>query len=263
MYRTAKNQSIIAGNGTFFSDSPDEATPQDNIKHTLLDYRQDKPRQDATKGPIPSVSRRPPSSEAPNADIAPWMDDAVPSFSTHGFNMSSNFYNDGPPKLQLSPSFRPDTGDSDSPDPMFQDERRPSLATSATTESSQTSISKASTNRGTPYKKVAGLFSEDGRKSSKSSETSLPNTLQREQTASSSRHGSIHTSHHSRDDGRPPTSPSGSRPRTPLPSSEVTPWLFQDFKVSSSTFISMFKRVTYLSTSSRLSLVIARPPIGL
>lgn len=200
LHRSAKIHPVVAGNGTFFSDSPDETSPPDAGRHTLLNYRPDKPGQDAAKGPIPSVSRRPPSSEALNADIAPWMDDAASSFSTHGFNMSSNFFNDGPPKLHLSPSFRPDTGDSDSPDPMFQDERRPSLATSATTESSQTSMSKAST---------------------------LP--------VSSSRHGSIHASHHSRDNGRPPTSPTGSRPRTPLPSSDVTPWLFQDFKVSSNT----------------------------
>lgn len=206
------------------------------------------------------VSRRPPSSENPNADIAPWMDDAAPSFSNHGLNMSSNFCNDGPPKLQLSPSFRPDTGDSDSPEPLIQDERRPSLATSATTESSQTSMSRASTSRGTPYKKVAGLFSDGGRKSSKSSETSLPNTLQQEQTASSSRHGSIHASHHSRDDGRPPISPSGSRPRTPLPSSDVTPWLFQNFKVSLNTYASVFQRIAYMLPSLEISLIDAGHP---
>jgi len=252
----------VAGNGTFFSDSPDETSPPDAVRRTLLDYRPDKPAQDAAKGPIPSVSKRPPSSENPSADIAPWMDDAVPSFPNHGFNMSSNFFNDGPPKLQLSPSFRPDTGDSDSQDPMFQDERRPSLATSATTESSQTSMSKASTSRGTPYKKVAGLFSDEGRKSSKSSETSLPNTLQREQTASSSRHGSIHASHHSRDDGRPPTSPVGSRPRTPLPSSDVTPWLFQNFKVSSDTCDSVSQQIACLLPSLEISLTDAGRPIG-
>lgn len=261
LYRSAKNHSIVAGNGTFFSDSPDESPPPDAVRRTILDYRPDKPGQDAAKGPIPSVSERPPSSEAPNADIAPWMDDAVPSFSTNGFKMSSNFFNDGPPKLQLSPSFRPGTGDSDSPDPMFQDERRPSLATSAATESSKTSMSKASTSRGTPYKKVAGLFSDEGRKSSKSSETSLPNTLQREQTASSSRHGSIHASHHSQEDGRPPTSPSGSRPRSPLPSSDVTPWVFQDFKVSFHNCAPMFHQ-TRLLPSPKFSPTNAGCPIG-
>ncbi|KAL6714616.1 hypothetical protein ACLMJK_008041 [Lecanora helva] len=223
----AKNSSIVAGNGTFFSDSPDEASPADAARGTFPDYRSDRSWQDTNKGSIPSVSRRPPSREAPNADIAPWMDENLPSLSTHGFT-SNNLFNDAPPNLQLSPAFRPDTGGSDSPDPNFRnDERRPSIATSITTESSQTSVSKPSTSRGTPYKKVAGFFSDDGRQSSRSSDVSIPNMLQREQTASSSRHGSIHTS---RDEGRPPTSPINSRPRTPLPSSEVTPWLFQDFK---------------------------------
>ena len=222
----------MAGNGTFFSDSPDETSPADAARGTLLDYKSDRSWQDTGKGPIPSVSKRPPSTEPPNADIAPWMADSLPSLSSHGFT-SGNFFNDGPPDLQLSPAFRPDTRGSDSPDPIYRhDERRPSIATSVTTESSQTSVSKASTSRGTPYKKMAGFFNDDERQSSRSSDTSIPNMLQREQTASSSRHGSIHTS---RDEGRPPTSPNGSRPRTPLPSSDVTPWLFQDFKVSCDT----------------------------
>ena len=240
LYRSAKTHSIASGNRTFFSDSPDGTSPPDTVRRTLLDYRPDRPVQDAAKGPIPLVSRRPPSSDNPNADIAPWMEDTISSLSNHDFIISSNFVNDGPPKLQLSPSLQADTGDSASPDSIIQDERRPSLATSATTESSQTSMSKASTSRATPYRKVVGLFSDEGRKSSKSSETSLPNALHREQTASSSRHGSIHTSHHSRDDGRPSTSPTGSRPRTPLPSSDVTPWLFQNFKVSSIVCTSVF-----------------------
>lgn len=236
LHRSAKNQSIVAGNGSFFSDSPDETTPPDALRRVLHDPDPEEPPQVVAKGTIPSVSRRPPSSEDPDPSIAPWMDDAVPSYSTNGFNMSSNFFNDGPPKLQLSPSFSPHTGDSGSPDTMCQEERRPSLATSVTTQSSQTSTSKASTSRGTPYKKVANFFSDEGRKSSKSSEVSLPNSFQREPTASSSRHGSIHASHHSRDDGRPPISPTGSRPRTPPPS-DVTPWLFQDFKVSNETVL--------------------------
>ena len=204
-------------------------SPADAIKGTYLDYQGDKERPEAAKGPIPSVSKHLPSTEAPNADIAPWMDDGLPALSTHGLT-SSNFFNDGLSKVQPSPSFRPDSGrtaDSDSPDPMFlSNDRRPSLA-SATTVDSQNSLSKTSTSRGTPYKKVAGFFSDDGRHSARSSDTSIPSTLQREQTASS-RHGSRHAS---RDEGRP-VSPSSSRPRTPLPSSDVVPWLFQDFKVS-------------------------------
>ena len=226
--RTAKNNSIVAGNGTFFSDSPDETSPGDTSRGTFPDYRSERPRQEVGKKTIPSVSRRPPSTEPSTADIAPWMDDSLPSFSGQGFG-STSFFNDALPNLQLSPSFRPDTRGSDSPDPISRnEERRPSIATSITTESSQTSVSKASINRSTPYKKVTGFFNDDGRQSSRNSDVSIPNTLQREQTGGS-RHGSIHTS---RDEGRPPTSPNNSRPRTPLPSSEVTPWLFQDFKVS-------------------------------
>ncbi|KAL2057206.1 hypothetical protein ABVK25_002259 [Lepraria finkii] len=225
----AHNLAIHAGNGTFFSDSPDEATPVDAIKDPRFEPGQNKQRSDGARGPIPSTSKRPPPIEQPNADIAPWMDDG-PELSTHGLTSLTNFNTDAP-KLQPLSSIRPDTGESEPRDVVWDnEERRPSLA-SATTESSQTSvsnsISKASTNRGTPYKKVAGFFSDDGRQSSRSSDTSIPATLQREQT-SGSKHGSLH--HGSRDDRLPPTSPTGSRPLTPLPSSDVTPWLFQDFK---------------------------------
>ena len=156
------------------------------------------------------------------------MDESLPAISTHGLT-SGNFFNDVQSKLQISPSLRPDTGqtgDSRVTDMIFADERRPSLA-SATTVSSQNSVSKASTNRSTTHRKVAGFFTDDGRQSSRSSDTSLPSTLQREQT--SSRHNSVHTA----STDRAPTSPTNSRPRTPLPSSDVTPWLFQDFKVRS------------------------------
>ena len=234
LYRAAKNSSIVAGNGTFFSDSPDDVSPADAIEGTYLDYRQEKGKPEAVKGSMSCVSKRPPPTEAPNADIAPWMDDGLPALSTHGLT-SSNFFNDGLSKAQPSPSFRPGSGrtaDSESPDPMFlSNDRRPSLA-SATTIDSQSSLSKASTSKGTPYKKVAGFFGDEHRQSPRSSETSISGTPQREQTASS-RHGSRHTS---RDEGRP-ISPSSSRPRTPLPSSDVIPWLFQDFKVSLGIFV--------------------------
>lgn len=198
-----------------------------------MGYRQEKENSETAKRSIPFVSRRPPSTEALSTDIAPWMNEDLPVLSIHGLN-AANSSNDGPPKLWRSPSLRPDTGgtaDSGSPDPMFlSNERRPSLA-SATTVSSQNSVSKTGTSREIPYKKVPDFLGEDGRQSSRSSETSIPSTIQREQTQSS-RHGSTHTS---RDEGRP-ISPGSSRPRTPLPSSDVTPWLFQDFKVSQFAF---------------------------
>ena len=205
-------------------------SPAGAIKGTYLDYGQEKEKPEVAKGPIPSVSKRPPSTEAPSADIAPWMHDELPALSTHGLT-TSNFFNDELSKAQRSPSFRPDSGrtaDSDSPDPMFHsNDRRQSLA-SATTVDSQNSLSRASTSKGTPYKKVAGFFGDESRQSPRSSDISIPNTLQREQTASS-----LHSSRHASRDEGPPISPGSSRPRTPLPSSDVVPWLFQDFKVSS------------------------------
>ena len=189
-----------------------------------------------TKASASTLSQPQQSTEFPNADIAPWMDDGLPQLSTHDLSSLSNSSTDAP-RLNLASSIRPDTGDSEPREILFDnDERRPSLAT---TESSQTSVSnsvsKTSTNTGraTSFKKTGGVFSDEyGRQSSRSSDTSILATLQREQT-SSSKHGSIRHGHHSsRDDGHQPTSPTGSRPRTPLPSSEVTPWLFQDFKVS-------------------------------
>lgn len=218
-------------------------SPDDALKGTYLDYRQEKENPEGAKGPILSVSKRPPSTEGRNAEIAPWMDDGLPALSTHGLT-SSNFCNDGLSKAQRSPSFRPNSGrtaDSESPDPMFLSyDRRPSLA-SATTVDSQNSLSRASTSRGIPYKKVAGFFGDEGRQSPRSSDTSIPSTLQREQTTSSW-HGSRHTS---RDEGRP-MSPTSSRPRTPLPSSDVVPWLFQDFKVSTSVSVCV-KQSVYTS----------------
>ena len=142
---------------------------------------------------------------------------------------SGNLFNNGASKIELSPNYRTDNnshGESDSPiDPMSQlDDRRPSLV-SETTASSQNSGSKASTHRGAAHKKIAGFFGDDGRQSSRGSEVS--NSLQRE-TTQSSHHGSMRSNY---TDGQP-VSPTSSRPRTPLqPSSDVTPWLFQDFKV--------------------------------
>ena len=232
--RAAKNSSIVAGNGTFFSNSPDDVSPPDVIKGTYRDYGQEKGKTEAVKGPAPSVSKHPHLAEGPNAAIAPWMDDGLPALSTHGLT-HPNVFHDGPSKVQPSPSFRSDLGhtaNSESPDPVFlNNDRRPSLA-SATTIDSQNSLSKTNTSKGQPYKKAAGFFGDEYRQSPRSSDVSIPSTLQREQTASSW-HGSKHAS---RDEGRP-ISPSSSRPRTPLPSSDVVPWLFQDFTVSLSRFV--------------------------
>ena len=209
---------------------------------TIHDYRRDLACLDTNGGTVPSVSRHAPPTVVANADIAPWAVHDCRKVSTAGV-ASDGFYDDGHSKFQISPSFRPDTGGtgtSGSPDRLsYGDERRPSIA-SATTISSQNSNSnsnsnsRASISKGTRRSKIAGFFGDDGngRASSRSSDTSILTTGQREHSTSSfsqrDRNNSINAFN---PDGRPLT-PGNSRPRTPLPSSDVTPWLFQDFKVS-------------------------------
>jgi adenylate cyclase len=179
---------------------------------------------------VPSISRVPPTAVSANSQIAPW------SSGSNGTTMAntawSSFYNDSNEDVsQLSPGFaRPGTGSrEDSMGFPLKDDRRPSVA-SATTVSS--SGSKSSISRGF-HKRLPNFFGEDfpadGRQNS---DTSLgtPYATDAQSTRTRNRGNSLHNtigSHHSR-----PTSPTSSRPRTPQPSSEVTPWEFQDSKVS-------------------------------
>ena len=201
---------------------------------TIRDYRQDLEYMDTSGGAPPSTSKRQLSAAGLNAQIAPWTNNDGSSLP--GGPSVGSFFDDGRGKLPISPSFRPDTGRtgaSDSPDPMFcGEERRPSMA-SATTVSSSNSNRRASTSRSTRHKKLANFFGEDaGHESSRGSDTSVFTTGRDHSTSSHShrdRNNSVHTLN---TDGRA-ISPTNSRPRSPQPSSEVTPWLFQDFKVSS------------------------------
>lgn len=241
---------------TFFSSSPDVSPKDHGTDSTTRDYRQDLEYLDTSGGGAPYASRRQPSVSGISAQIAPW---ATEGSSIPGAVPSGSFFDDGRGKLPASPSFRPDTGRtgaSDSPDPMFfGDERRPSMA-SATTVSSSNSNRRASTSRSTRHKKLANFFGEDGHESSRGSDTSVFTTGRDHSTSSHShrdRNNSVHTIN---TDGRP-ISPTSSRPRTPLPSSEVTPWLFQDFKASTcipfcptqSTHVCMESGASYLQFS--------------
>ena len=154
------------------------------------------------------------ASQGRNVDIAPWAS-GDNAFSAGSFDTGE----------LLSKSAASDTQDS-----IFRgDDRRPSVI-SATSVSSQASKNSMPTNgRRAHNKKLAGFLNEDSRESSKSSDTSIATTGQRDHSASSRsrRNNSVQTNNST--DGRP-VSENSSRPRTP-PSSEITPWLFQDFKV--------------------------------
>jgi adenylate cyclase len=143
----------------------------------------------------------------------------------------SSFYNDSNEDIsQLSPAFgRPGTGSrEDSMGFPLKDDRRPSVASQNTVSST----GSKSSSRGF-HKRLPNFFGEDfptdGRQNSETSLTA-PFAADALSTRTRNRGNSLHNtigSHHSR-----PTSPTSSRPRTPQPSSEVTPWEYQDSRVS-------------------------------
>ncbi|KAF3061462.1 Adenylate cyclase [Daldinia childiae] len=204
----------------------------------LADYRRDLAVLNPANGRIPQIQRDPPTSPNSQHNITPWMSvNGGAATSPTGFGTS--FYNDSSDNVsttsQLSPAFRlgpsrpAQASSNESPDAAyFTDDRRPSAA-SITTASSQGS--KNSGSRG-GLKKLQGFFGEDfpGRDSS---ETSLPAPPSSSQNQKDQRSYSFTRPRRGRNDSnatdhtREP-SPSSSRPRTPVPSSDVVPFLYQE-----------------------------------
>ena len=228
--RVLNDPSGLLSGGTLYTEPSEDVSPRGGIRGNGVPDRQDQRYLGSNAlglAPAPlSISPRMKAKQSgTNADIAPWLSEG-PELNTHGFNQ--NMFDDVPNK---SPSIRPGTGRSgntESSDPLYRgDDRNPSM-NSTTTVSSGTSWSKANRRDTGANKKKAPFIGDDGQMSSKSSEVSLPNTLQREATNSSQ-----HSSQSNRQDTGGIHSPTSSRPRTPIeiPSTDVTPWLFQDYKV--------------------------------
>ncbi|KAF1809004.1 adenylate cyclase protein [Eremomyces bilateralis CBS 781.70] len=142
----------------------------------------------------------------------------------------NSFYDDSNEDIaQLSPGFRPGSKDDD---PGYEGEvRRPSVASQNTAGSSG---SKTSSHSRSFHKKLHGFFGDEYAEavSRQNSQTSLPpGALYSFADSSQSRARHRNNSFNHMGVGSRPASPrSHSRPRTPLPSSEVTPWEFQDMK---------------------------------
>jgi adenylate cyclase len=207
----------------------------------LLDYRRDLAILDPAGGRSSRNQQTNPSTGS-LSHTAPWM---ASSSSTASAPPSTNampttFYNDSTDNLslssQLSPGMRTSisrptpAGSTDSPDAAyFTDERRPSIASIATTASSQGS--RASGTRG-GMRKLQGFFGEEfpGRDSS---EISLAHpTATKEHRSHSYSYNRPHRDRNysnATDHGRD-GSPS-SRPRTPVPAPEVVPFLYQEADV--------------------------------
>ncbi|ESZ93410.1 adenylate cyclase [Sclerotinia borealis F-4128] len=214
-------------------------SPREQRMAEFGNYRRDLAVLETSGGRIPQIHHNPPTAIASSSQMAPWM--STGSSATGSPNGFTSFYNDSSDALsqasQLSPAARPgtavtgNTNTSDSPaDAFFSDgdERRPSVASIMTASSTG---SKSSLNRvvGGLHKKLTSFFGEDLPGVS-SSDTSLPPQGKEARSHSFARsqrdrnHSSATDHGHNRD-----ASPAGgSRPITPLPSSEVVPFLYQN-----------------------------------
>ncbi|MCJ1473412.1 cysteinyl-tRNA synthetase, partial [Lambiella insularis] len=213
----------IAHTGPNYFSNPSSVPPKERgSMGPFRDYRRDPAAVDSSTGTVPTISREPPS--APLAQVAPWATEDSMMPSTAMLPPARSFFDDGDDNLP-SPSFRPRsacTDTSESTDTQwYGDDRRPSEA-STTTIGSQDSSIKAGAGKGTYQKKIAGFFGEDvgGRSSQHGSDAGVPASMQ----PIRKRNNSMQTS----SNDRRPASPASSRPITPLPSSDVVPWMFQD-----------------------------------
>lgn len=192
---------------------------------------------------IPQIQHNPPTALGSPNQIAPWMSNGAGAGSGGGGTPSStfgtSFYNDSSDALsqasQLSPAFRPGTGftgytnASDSPaEAEFADERRPSVA-SVTTASS--TGSKSSMSRTGIHKKLQTFFGEDY-PGKEGSDSSLPSHGREHRSHSFARSHRERNHSSATETTQREASPAPSRPRTPIPSSDVVPFLYQDSQVS-------------------------------
>jgi len=178
-----------------------------------------------SSGNIPSTTQQSPSTISPFAS----GNGEGPPMATSIF--AGSFYNDSSENLgQISPGFSPPDG---MRFPTDGDDRRPSVA-SGTTVSSTGSKSSFS---GKYKKKLQGFFGEeypgaDGSASRQNSETS---SIQGAPLPAFAPGGGSRERDNSVNDAMlrstPPSPTNVSRPRTPRPSSEVTPWVYQDAQV--------------------------------
>ncbi|KAL9101660.1 MAG: hypothetical protein Q9163_003099 [Psora crenata] len=226
---SSQDPSRLLGGSTFFSEPEVDLDSGDETK-TARRYREDVPEPDKSNSNSQSRAKHAVPAEARISHLAPGMSEDPPILSNPEFH-SDRFFGNSQVNIDMLPNFRYDnsrTAQSEATEHTKSqaDTWEPST-TSETASGRQVPMSKPDATRTTPYRKVVGPSGENGRQSSQSSETSIPSSLQlQRETTASSHHGSMQSLFA---DGRP-LSPGSPRPRTPLTSSDVTPWLFQDFK---------------------------------
>lgn len=204
------------------------------------DYRRELAGLDtASSRHLPQIQRDPPTAVPGSpSQVAPWLTGRPAPLPMPPSVFQGSFYNDDSdaqsPSSQRSPSARPATGRTgsiDSPDVGYfgaVDERRPSVVSTATTGSTG---SKGSASKTGFHKKLQGFFGDDfaGRDGS---DSSLPPGIGKEQASQPhartfrKRNASVVSNHSVKD-----PSPETSRPRTPVPTSDVVPFLYQEAEV--------------------------------
>lgn len=221
----------------FLSSSPDISPTDSRTTGGLRSHRKALAVLGAGDLSISSISRGFVSSPAPSPHntTGPWSSSPMlPPSATQG-----TFFHDAP-DYESPPPMRADsahTGASNSPEMLYEDDgRRPSVA-SAATVSSQGS---RSSNSGRFHKRLQGFFGEEyqGPGSESQYGIDLPNKLPGTAPRSRSKVRERNNSIHGPGQIERPSSPSISRPRTPIPSSDVTPWMYQSFNVSFASSLS-------------------------
>lgn len=191
------------------------------------DYRKDlsvleSPSCNLPSSGVPAIQRQPPTA---SSTISPWSIEGASAYGRHGrpsqmaSSVFGNLYNSSSDDLpQVSPGFVPSNA---SIAPWDQD-RRPSVASTTTLSSNGSKRSIG----GKFHKKLQGFFGDDF-----DPDDSRHNSDGSIQTAGPSSIDGTRGRQHSATNRS--VSPSTSRPRTPGPSSEVTPWVFQDVRETS------------------------------
>lgn len=190
---------------------------------------------------IPSIQHNPPSAvQAPSNQIAPWLSPAgregnpQPGFGTSFYDDSG----DPPSNSQIPPGSRAGLAGEHQMEEYYDHERRPSAA-SVNTASSTGSRSSRSGNQHS--KKLQTFFGEEYPGSDISNinlaaqgqETPRETPQGKEARSQSFARGQRERNLSSATDTtQRDASPVPSRPRTPVPSSDVVPFLYQDSQVS-------------------------------
>lgn len=129
----------------------------------------------------------------------------------------ASYYDSNDDMPQLSPGFQPPNGQE-----YLSADRRPSVASTTTMSSTGSKLSIGAIH-GRFHKKLQGFFGDEyDNKESDGASTTTPTGD--DDASAMDRQGSVISVM--------AASPGQSRPRTPQPSSEITPWAFQDSDVS-------------------------------